>query len=183
MAFMYELLDRVRDWVHYDPETEFYQRHFPSLAENAELRFRPMRRGDLRTIAGIEQSAYEFPWEPATFRDCFSVGYSCWVAEKTGNIVSYGIISVGAGESHLLNLCVVPDAQGCGYGKLMLGKLMGVAIGHRAEVMFLEVRPSNETAIELYRRMGFNEIGMRKGYYPARKGREDALVMARSLFD
>lgn len=183
MVFMYELLDRVRDWILYDHETEFYQRHFPILAEHAELNFRPMRRGDLKSIAAIEQSAYEFPWEPATFRDCFTVGYSCWVAEKSGYIVCYGIISVGAGESHLLNLCVAPHAQRQGYGKLMLGKLMGIASGHRAEVMFLEVRPSNETAIELYRRMGFNEIGMRKGYYPARKGREDALVMARSLFE
>lgn len=176
-----ELLDQVWRWLRYDAETEFYYKHFPSLVEKAECVLRPMRRADLRTVAAIEKAAYEFPWEPSTFRDCFNVGYCCWIGERAGQIVSYGICSVGGGEAHVLNLCVAPERQGRGYGRSMLGKLMEVARNHRAESMFLEVRPSNTAALKLYREMGFNEIGTRKDYYPAKNGREDALVMAREL--
>lgn len=178
---MLELFDYLKRWVRYDAETEFYYKHFPSLVESAELVLRPMRRADLKIVFSIEQQAYEFPWEPATFRDCVSVGYNCWIGEKAGQVVSYGICSIGAGEAHVLNLCVAPHTQGKGYGRVMLEHLMEVARGHRAETMFLEVRPSNEAALRLYRLTGFNEIGSRKDYYPARNGREDALVMARML--
>jgi ribosomal-protein-alanine N-acetyltransferase len=175
---MSELYNYLKRWINYDAEAEFYCKHFPSLAETAEMVLRPMRRADLKTVIAIEQSAYEFPWEPLTFRDCFNVGYNCWIGEKAGQILAYGICSVGAGESHVLNLCVAPQIQGQGFGRIMLEKLMEVARQHRAESMFLEVRPSNHAAIRLYHKMGFNEIGTRKDYYPTRKGREDALVMA-----
>jgi ribosomal-protein-alanine N-acetyltransferase len=178
---MTELLYTLMRWLKYDAETEFYYKHFPSLVESAELVIRPMRRADLRIVASIEQVAYEFPWEPSTFRDCFNVGYCCWIGEKGGQVVSYGICSVGAGEAHVLNLCVAPHTQGRGFGRSMLEKLMEVAKDHRADSIFLEVRPSNLNALKLYRDMGFNEIGTRKDYYPARGGREDALVMARIL--
>ncbi|MGZ8219742.1 ribosomal protein S18-alanine N-acetyltransferase [Methylomagnum sp.] len=179
---MAELFDALKRWVSYDAEADFYYKHFPSLAENADVLLRPMRRPDLKSVSAIEQLAYEFPWEPATFRDCFKVGYNCWIGEKAGQILSYGICSVGAGEAHVLNICVAPHIQGQGHGRMMLEKLMAVAKSYRAESMFLEVRPSNLKAIQLYQRVGFNEIGMRKDYYPARNGRrEDALVMAREL--
>ncbi|MBP1150972.1 MULTISPECIES: ribosomal protein S18-alanine N-acetyltransferase [Methylocaldum] len=181
MFDLFGLFERIRKFISYDAETEFYYRHFPSLVKSAELIIRPMRRSDLKVVAAIEQSAYEFPWEPTTFRDCYTVGYCCWVGERAGQVVSYGIASVGAGESHVLNLCVSPQNQGQGYGRLMLEKLMAVAKEHKAETIFLEVRPSNKPAIKLYHQLGFNEIGTRKGYYPARNGREDALVMARML--
>ncbi len=178
---MSELFDTLKRWISYDAETEFYYKHFPSLAETAEMVLRPMRRSDLKAVCAIEQTAYEFPWEPATFKDCFNVGYCCWIGEKGGQILAYGICSVGAGESHILNICVAPHTQGQGFGAIMLEKLIEVATKHRAESMFLEVRPSNHAAIKLYHKMGFNEIGSRRDYYPARKGREDALVMARML--
>jgi ribosomal-protein-alanine N-acetyltransferase len=178
---MSEIFDYIKRWVSYDAETDFYYKHFPSLAEHADMNLRPMRRSDLKVVTAIEQSAYEFPWDSATFKDCFNVGYCCWIGEKAGQIFSYGICSVGAGESHILNLCVAPQTQGQGFGAIMLGKLIEVARNHQAESMFLEVRPSNQAAIKLYHRMGFNEIGTRKDYYPAKKGREDALVMARIL--
>ncbi len=164
----------------YDAEKEFYAKFNPSLVEQAELVFRPMRKSDLRAVAAIEQSAYEFPWEPSTFKDCLGV-YYCWVGEKAGQVVAYGIVTVGAGESHVLNICISPAMQGRGYGRRMMEKLMEVAKKNRAEMMILEVRPSNTRAVELYRDLGFNEIGTRKGYYPAAKGREDALVMAAML--
>lgn len=178
---MSELIYHLKRWLVYDAETRFYYKHFPSLVETAELVLRPMRRADLKAVADIEQQAYEFPWEPATFRDCVSVGYCCWIGEKAGRIVCYGICSVGAGEAHVLNLCVAPHTQGNGFGRTMLQKLMEVARNHRADTIFLEVRPSNDNALKLYRQMGFNEIGTRPDYYPARDGREDALVMARDL--
>lgn len=178
---MSELLECIRNWLTYDAEKDFYYKHFPTLAASAELQLRPMRKSDLKQVSEIEDIAYDFPWEPGTFKDCLNVGYSCWVGEKGLEVVSYGILSVGAGEAHVLNLCVAPDAQARGYGRIMLNKLMEVAKSHRADSIFLEVRPSNRRAIRLYQDMGFNEIGTRKGYYPARNGREDALVMARIL--
>lgn len=178
---MSNFLDHWLKWFHYDAETEFYYKHFPSLMEKAELGLRPMQRADLKAVTAVEKTAYEFPWELATFRDCYQVGYNCWVGERAGQILSYGICSVGAGEAHVLNLCVSPCSQGKGYGQMMLAKLIEIAREFRADNMFLEVRPSNHHAIRLYQKMGFNEVGMRKDYYPAKNGREDALIMARML--
>lgn len=175
------LFDTLRRWIVYDAEREFYAKFNPSLVEAAELEFRPMRKSDIKDIAAIEESAYAFPWEPSTFKDCLCVNYCCWVGEKLGKIVAYGIVTVGAGESHILNVCVSPAMQGRGYGRRMMEKLMEVAKSHGAEMMILEVRPTNVAAIKLYHDLGFNEIGMRKGYYPAKNGREDAIVMARML--
>ncbi len=175
------LFDTLRRWIVYDAEREFYAKFNPSLVEAAELEFRPMRKSDIKDIAAIEESAYVFPWEPSTFKDCLCVNYCCWVGEKLGKIVAYGIVTVGAGESHILNVCVSPAMQGRGYGRRMMEKLMEVAKSHGAEMMILEVRPTNVAAIKLYHDLGFNEIGMRKGYYPAKNGREDAIVMARML--
>ena len=134
----------------YDADREFYAKFNPSLVEAAELEFRPMRKSDLKAIAAIEDKAYEFPWEPSTFKDCLSVGYCCWVGEKLGKVVAYGIVTVGAGESHILNVCISPEMQGRGYGRRMMLKLMEVAKSHKAEMMILEVRPSNPKAIKLY---------------------------------
>ena len=175
------LFDTLRRWFVYDAEKDFYAKFNPSLVEAAELEFRPMRKSDIKSIMAIEETAYEFPWEPIAFKDCLSVGYCCWVGEKLGRVVAYGIVTVGAGESHILNVCISPDMQGRGYGRRLMVKLMEVAKSHRAEMMMLEVRPSNPKAIKLYHDLGFNEIGNRKGYYPAKKGREDAIVMAKML--
>ena len=175
--------DTLRRWIVYDADREFYAKFNPSLVDAAELEFRPMRKSDLKAISVIEQIAYEFPWETSTFKDCLSVNYCCWVGEKLGQVVAYGIVTVGAGESHVLNVCISPSMQGRGYGRRMMKKLMEVAKSHHAEMMILEVRPSNPIAIKLYQDLGFNEIGTRKGYYPAKKGREDAIVMAIMLVD
>lgn len=165
----------------YDADRDFYVRHFPVIAEQIEPRLRPMSRLDLRSVAEIEQSAYEFPWSESTFGDCLTIGYSCWVYERAGTVLAYGILSYGAGEAHVMNLCVSPAHQGRGYGRLLMRKLMQEARMRAATVIFLEVRPSNQRALSLYRSLGFNEIGVRKGYYPAASGREDALVLACDL--
>ena len=181
MDALLDLLDKARRWIRYDAESEFYYKHFPSLVDNAELILRPMERNDITVLAEIEAAAYEFPWELETFRSCFKVGYHCWIGERAREVVAYGISTIGAGESHVLNICVAPSWQGRGYGRAILEKLIAEATRFKADTMFLEVRPSNLSAIRLYQNMGFNEIGMRKEYYPARNGREDALVMARML--
>lgn len=181
MDALLDMLDRARRWLRYDAETEFYYKHFPSLVDNAELALRPMERHDIELVAAIEASAYEFPWELETFRSCFKIGYHCWIGERAREVVGYGISTIGAGESHVLNVCVAPGWQGKGYGRAILQRLIDEATRFRADSMFLEVRPSNPNAIKLYHSMGFNEIGSRKDYYPARFGREDAVVMARML--
>lgn len=181
MDALLDMLDKAMHWLRYDSESQFYYRHFPSLVENAELILRPMERRDIKIVAAIEASAYEFPWELETFRSCFKVGYHCWIGERAREVVGYGISTIGAGESHVLNVCVAPAYQGRGYGRILLQKLIDEATRFRAESLFLEVRPSNHGAIRLYRSMLFNEIGERKDYYPAKNGRESALVMARML--
>jgi len=144
---------------------------------------RPMGEADLEQIIGIEKAAYEFPWTQGIFRDCLRVGYCCWVLEQDDSVEAYGVMSVGAGESHILNLCVRPERQGSGLGKGLLHKLLTVAREHKVEMVFLEVRPSNQNALDLYFAVGFNEIGTRKSYYPAKHGREDALILALDLSD
>ncbi len=144
-------------------------------------RFRAMIAPDLEQIMAIERRAYEFPWTESIMRDCIRVGYRCRVLEFGRAVVSYGVLSVAAGEGHILNLCVAPECQARGVGRRMLEHLVGMAGEQGAKTVFLEVRPSNSWAVGLYQSAGFNEIGTRRGYYPAREGREDALVMAREL--
>lgn len=152
-----------------------------AVIKQAMLNFRPMLEDDLPEILSIELSAYAFPWTKNIFRDCLRVGYCCWVLERDGIIAAYGVMSVAAGESHLLNLCVDPELQGNGLGKIMLDWLLDITRQHKVDMVFLEVRPSNELAIKLYSVAGFDEVGLRRNYYPAEYGREDALIMARSL--
>lgn len=147
----------------------------------AELR--PMREADIEAVAAIESLAYEFPWSAGIFRDCLRAGYDCRVLVDDRMIVGYGILSVGAGEAHVLNVCIAPSQQTRGLGRRLVRRVIDLARWHRAERIFLEVRPSNERAIALYLSLGFNEIGKRPNYYPARRGREDAIVMAIELLD
>ena len=144
-------------------------------------RVRPMTYADLQEIMRIEKRAYDFPWSKAIFRDCIRVGYCCRILEGPIWVEAYGIMSIGAGEAHVLNLCVRPEAQGRGLARQMLEHLLEQASAEQAKSVFLEVRPSNKRAIRLYESTGFCEVGVRPDYYPAKKGREDALVMAREL--
>jgi len=145
------------------------------------LRFRPMREADLDEIIAIERRCYRYPWTRLIFSDCLRVGYCCWVCERLGAIDAYGVASVAAGESHLLNLCVRPESQQQGIGRKLLLHLISLARRQNAEMMFLEVRPTNLAARALYGNMGFNELGSRRDYYPADRGREDALILGRVL--
>ena len=153
-------------------------------ADMAKGRLRPMREDDLETVMEIEHRAYPFPWTHGIFRDCLRADYPMWVQEHGSVIVGYGVLSIAAEEAHVLNLCTAPQCEGQGLGRKMLLALLRIARGSGAQRVFLEVRPSNQRAIELYDRSGFNEIGRRPRYYPApNNGREDAIVMAMELLD
>ncbi len=144
--------------------------------------FRPMVESDLDEVLVIEGQVYNFPWSRKIFLDCLRVGYCSWVLESGDETINaYGIMSVAVGESHILNLCVHPNFQRRGYGNSLLFHLLEVAKKYNANIAFLEVRPSNQAARQLYLDAGFNDVGMRREYYPAMNGREDAIIMARSL--
>ncbi len=145
------------------------------------LTLRPMRDADLAGVMACERAAYDLPWTEDVIQECLRVGYNCWVADLGGEIAAHGIMSVGADECHVLNLCVRPDWQGLGLGRRLLRRLLALAQDRGADTAFLEVRISNVQARGLYASEGFCEIGTRRGYYPARNGREDAVVLARSL--
>lgn len=152
-----------------------------AVLETALPHFRPMHAQDLGAVLAIERAAYRFPWSEGIFRDCLRVGYCCWVAEHEAAVAGYGIMQIAVGESHVLNLCVHPAYHRQGFGAALLSRLLEIAREHRADTALLEVRPTNTAAIGLYRRMGFNEVGVRRGYYPGIRGKEDALIFARSL--
>ena len=143
--------------------------------------FRPMILDDVPDIMAIEKQIYKHPWTEGIFRDCIRVGYYGWVYEIEHEIQAYGLISIAANEAHLLNLCVAPAYQGRGLGKEMLYKLMDVAELSDVLSVFLEVRVSNDIAIQLYENSGFNQLGVRKDYYPGDNGKEDALVFGKEL--
>lgn len=136
---------------------------------------------DLSAVLAIENHVYPYPWTEGIFSDCLRAGNCCWAVWESGQLVAYAVMSVATGESHLLNVSVDPGYQRRGYGRALVAHLQCLAVRHHAEVMFLEVRPSNLAAVTLYQAIGFVEVGLRRGYYPAPDGREDALVMAMDL--
>lgn len=141
-----------------------------------------MQMEDLPQVLTIEELSYDFPWTLGIFRDCLRVGYCCWVVTLDEVVIGYGVMSVGAGECHILNVCIDPAHQGAGYGRKMFLHLLYLGRKHGAATAFLEVRVSNQRALQLYQRLGFTEVGRRKGYYPSRQeGREDALVLSLAL--
>jgi ribosomal-protein-alanine N-acetyltransferase len=150
-------------------------------AARTRIRLRAMRAADLPAVLEVEQSAYEFPWTFDIFRDCLRVGYDCYVLEGPDGLVGHGIMSVAAGECHLLNICVHPLYQRRGLGRALVEFLLARARAKGARTALLEVRVSNRVAYRLYTRLGFHEVGTRRGYYPARVGREDAILLAREL--
>jgi len=149
--------------------------------DRSEVMLRIMQDQDVAAIMAIEQRAYPFPWTAGIFHDCLRAGYSCHVLERSGVLLGYGVMSAGAREAHILNICVSLEQRGRGYGAMLMERMIEEARRLQAEMMFLEVRPSNQAALRLYARLGFNEIGTRANYYPAEQGREDALLLAKHL--
>lgn len=154
----------------------------PELLDAApEIGIRPMTEADVAEVFAVERASYQFPWSEGIFRDCLRVGYVCRVLTAGSRIIGYGVMSIGAGEAHVLNLCVDCDHRCRGLGRRMLGYLLERGAAAGMNEAFLEVRPSNTAAIRLYQAVGFEQVGMRRGYYQAVGGREDAAVLRLTL--
>lgn len=141
----------------------------------------PMHEHDLDEVLRIEIDVYAFPWSRGNFLDSINAGYSCWVCRSAGELVGYAVIMHAVDDAHLLNISVAARRQGKGFGARLLAHAMQVGRELGAATLLLEVRPSNVKAVGLYKAFGFQQIGVRRGYYPAHVGREDALVLTRAL--
>ena len=140
------------------------------------VRVRAMTQADIPHIIEIEHDAYPFPWSEGIFRDCVRVGYLCRVVEMRSVVYGYAIMSFGADEAHLLNICIHRDLREQGVGRRLLQYLLAYARKIGMHEAFLEVRPSNPSAIHLYESIGFVRVGVRKAYYQGTPTREDAWV-------
>ncbi|HTX24394.1 MAG TPA: ribosomal protein S18-alanine N-acetyltransferase [Steroidobacteraceae bacterium] len=147
------------------------------LANLPHMEIRAMTDGDVRAVVEIERASYQFPWSEGIFRDCLRVGYACRVVLSEAELIGYGIMSTGAGEAHILNVCVRESFRCRGIGRTLLEHLLSRAGAGGSSEAYLEVRPSNTAAIRLYQALGFEPIGVRRGYYQAVGGREDAAVL------
>jgi ribosomal-protein-alanine N-acetyltransferase len=150
-------------------------------SEDAHYQVRRLVEEDLDRVMEIELGVYPHPWTRGIFSDCLKVGYECWGLQAGSVLAGYCIFTYAAGESHLLNLCIAPQWQRRGLGRLLLEHGVRTVIGYGCQSMFLEVRPSNPGAYDLYRQYGFRVVGERPGYYTAGEGREDAIVMCLDL--
>lgn len=156
-----------------------------SAALSARYQLRTMQLDDLDAIMAIEPHIYYHPWTRGNFSDSLNSGYSAWVLEDssvaTEKIMGYALMMMVLDEAHLLNLSIAKAYQKKGLGRFLLEHLISIANQHQAAHMFLEVRSSNIAAITLYEHLGFNEMSIRRGYYPAASGREDAVLMGLAL--
>jgi len=149
---------------------------------NIEIpQFRLMCSDDLSRVMEVEKAAYPLPWKRSMFESSLSSSDECWALVLQGEVWGYAILSFILDEAHLLNLCVHPKASKMGLGRKLLKHGIERAVIHQSKMFFLEVRVSNESAIELYFSEGFNEVGVRPNYYPAKSGKEDAVLMTLEL--
>jgi len=137
----------------------------------------PMAEADLDAVLVIERAVYTHPWTRGNFADSLRSRYHCCTWRQGGELLGYFVLLAAAGEAHLLNLSIAPACQRRGHGSALLREAMRVAREDGAKKVFLEVRPSNLAGKALYERFGFRKIALRRGYYPAQGGREDALVL------
>lgn len=147
----------------------------------AMVKVRTMNYFDLEQVVEIEQRAYPYPWTLGIFRDCLRVGHNAWVLTLENKLIGYGIVMLAPGEAHILNICIDPEYQRKGLGRYLLRHLIKKSAQTDIDMVMLEVRCSNVSAQRLYQSEGFNELGVRKAYYPADSGREDAIILARYL--
>ncbi len=146
-----------------------------------QVNFQPMTISDLPGVMAIENDNYGFPWSDRVFRDCLLSRQQCWLMRAEHRLVGYSVLSIKAGLAHLLNLSIKKDYQSRGLGRCFLQFMLNRARNLKAQEVYLEVRVSNFLAHHLYISEGFNEVGQSKGYYPAKKAREDAVVLAFNL--
>ena len=145
----------------------------------ARLNYEPMQASDIDEVLALEQTVYPYPWSRGNFADSLASGYQAWVLrDQRRELMGYFLMMAIVDEAHLLNVAVSARHQGQGLGRFLLNQSVACARGLGMEIVLLEVRPSNERALKIYQRYGFQEIGRRKAYYPAaNQQREDAIVM------
>jgi [ribosomal protein S18]-alanine N-acetyltransferase len=144
----------------------------------APVHAREMALADLDAVMAVEQAVYPFPWSRGNFVDSLAAGHVTRVLHGgDGALLGYSVALPGVDEMHLLNLTVAPGAEGRGLARGLLDALVGRCRDEQRGWLWLEVRESNQRARAIYRRYGFEEIGLRRGYYPAAVRREDAIVM------
>ncbi len=136
---------------------------------------------DLEAVLALENRIYPFPWTLGNFSDSLASGYSAWLIKVSGSLIGYALMMQAHDEAQLLNLGVAPERRRSGFGSALLVHLLAQARAFEATRMLLEVRRSNGPALALYHHHGFVLIGARRDYYPAQQGREDALVLAKSI--
>ncbi len=167
-----------------DAILRFFWRLSPLMAstlESSHPYLRSMQESDLPQVADIEKATFPSPWPLSSFRQCLDCGYRCCVLAQGSLVRAYAIMAVEADTAHILNLCVMPEFRQQGEGRQMLNHLLQLARAAHVTDIFLEVRVSNHPAIHLYQSADFVKIGIRKGYYPSEKGREDALILVKRL--
>lgn len=152
-----------------------------SVISEGRVFIRTMTHEDLSMVSDIERHSYEFPWSHGVFRDCLLAGYQCVVLGLDGQVCGYSILSIAAGEAHILNICVARDMRSHGFGERLLDEALLRARSAAVREIFLEVRPSNKHAIALYRKKDFHKVANRPAYYQASHGREDAEVLVKKL--
>ena len=144
----------------------------------APLRFVPLAPARIDEVMRLERAVYPFPWTSGNFLDALRSGYSAWTLLGADDaLIAYAVAMLAVDEAHLLNLAVDPQEQRQGHGWRLLDWMARTMREYGARSLLLEVRPSNPGARQLYQRYGFVQIGTRRGYYPAHRGREDAIVM------
>lgn len=141
------------------------------------MKLRDMTTPDVETVLGIEQQVHSHPWTRGNFNDALASGNICKVYETDSEIAGYAILLPALDELELLDIGIAKSYQRMGLGKNLLQDMMAWARDHQFKRMLLEVRQSNAAAVGLYRSSGFVDIGLRRGYYPAARGREDAIIM------
>ena len=151
--------------------------------EGPDYWLREMLAGDLDAVAIIEKKSYGFPWSRRVLRDCLRANYICRVLESDDALLGYGIMSCGAAEGHILNICVDPSSRTKGLGTMLISSLLENARLIGVKLIYLEVRPSNLSAVKLYKSLEFEQVATRVDYYPTPSGREDALVFSKALND
>lgn len=145
------------------------------------MQLRDMTARDIAAVACIEQQVHAHPWTAGNFSDALASGYLCKVAELDGTMLGYAVLMQGVDDAELLDIGIAAAFQRRGYGRAVLQAVLALACELGRQRVVLEVRVSNAAAIGLYRAMGFSEIGLRRNYYAASNGREDAILMERKL--
>ncbi len=152
------------------------------IPELNNLKIRPLREGDLIDVEVLERQIFPDPWPPSAFREVLdNEEINGLVGKMDGQIAAYAIYTIGCGESRLANLAVAPDFRRKSIAKILLSNILKIVKEADCEYIFLDVRPSNVAAINLYKKFGFTELYTKPNYYNTPK--EDVLVMIKNLGD